>query len=189
MLYIIDHETFTQLTGMRIKWSCNPQCSRFKRRADSDEQTEDSYTNYERDVYLTESTKDYMREQHDTKVEQPKRKLRKFFWCCFQTKHYTGDKYHIPWSESQSSSDRGKGGGVSSKNKSRTNQDGINQTIEKDMNICAQFFEEIRLRLFWRPTKQYKPNVDKYHVGDDEEGEIKYAASSYESAAVGDAPW
>jgi len=189
MLYIIDHETFTQLTGMRIKWSCNPQCSRFKRRADSDEQTEDSYTNYERDVYLTESTKDYMREQHDTKVEQPKRKLRKFFWCCFQTKNYTGDKYHIPWSESQSSSDRGKGGGVSSKNKSRKNQDGINQTIEKDMNICAQFFEEIRLRLFWRPTKQYKPNVDKYHVGDDEEGEIKYAASSYESAAVGDAPW
>jgi len=188
MLYIIDHETFTQLTGMRIKWSCNPQCSRFKRRADSDEQTEDSYTNYERDVYLTESTKDYMREQHDTKVEQPKRKLRQIFWCCFQTKNYTGDKYHIPWSESQSSSDRIEGG--VSKNKSRTKtQDGINQTIEKDMNICAQFFEEIRLRLFWRPTKQYKPNVDKYHVGDDEEGEIKYAASSYESAAVGDAPW
>ena len=187
MLYIIDHETFTQLTGMRIKWSCNPQCSRFKRRADSDEETEDSYTNYERDVYLTESTKDYMREQHDTKVEQPKRKLRQIFWCCFQTKNYTGDKYHIPWSESQSSSDGGKGGGVSSKNK---DDDGITQTIEKDMNICAQFFEELRLRLFWRPTKQYKPNVDKYHVGDeDEEGEIKYAASSYESAAVGDAPW
>ena len=129
-----------------------------------------------------------MREQHDVKVEQPKRKLRQIFWCCFQTKNYTGDKYHIPWSESQSSSDRIEGG--VSKNKSRTNQDGINQTIEKDMNICAQFFEEIRLRLFWRPTKQYKPNVDKYHVGDeDEEGDIKYAASSYESAAVGDAPW
>ena len=81
-------------------------------------------------------------------------------------------------------------GDMNKKNKSMTNQDGVAQTIEKDMNICVQFFKELRLRLFWRPTKQYKPNVDKYHVGDeDEEGEIKYAASSYESAAVGDAPW
>ena len=62
--------------------------------------------------------------------------------------------------------------------------------VHDDISFMS-YLEEIRLRLCWRPTKKYNPNVDKYKVGGEshDDGSIRYAASSYESAEEGTAPW
>ena len=172
MLYIIDRETFTLITGVKELGSHG--CS--KPQIDDGDEDEDSATPYERDNqstpyerdnrYLTEETVNYLEEKRDKEVEQPKRRLRSIFHCCFRTKDYgdeNTDKYHIPWTGSDD--DEGNKGNV---------------------NIIMVLFEEIRLRLCWRPTKEYDEK-DKYDVeaGDGEENrEIKFAASSYESAEV-----
>lgn len=176
LLFLIDRETFTQLTGVKeVPYYCN--CS--KPRIDGDDDDGSEPTPFEKDnYYLTEETRDYLAEKEDEEVEQPKRRLRSIFWCCFKTKDYDGsDKYNIPWNGSEDEGNKGAG----------------------TVNIFLVFWEDVRLRLCWRPTKEYSPK-DKYDVnlvelpgggkdGGAVEDEIGYAASSYESAEAGTAPW
>ena len=182
LLFLVDRETFTNLTGM----TCT------KHRIDGDEEMEDEdMTPYEKDAYLTSETREYMRDkfEHGVEVQERSKRLpkrlyrtikaqaRSIFSCCFKPKDYAeGDKYQIPWTGSEDI-DMDKGGCCSAGN----------------VSVCLVFWEEVRLRLCWRPTKVYKEGKDKYDVGDskDEEGdiEIKVAASSYESAETGTVPW
>ena len=171
MLYVIDKETFTLLTGMKYLPFCNCRSGCAKPRIDADEENIDEQTPYERDQYLTKETAAYLEEKHDREVLQPKRRLKTMLWCCFRAKEYgDGDKYHIPWTGSE-------------------------DEAEPRVNMCLVFWEELRLRLFWKPTKVYNDDRDKYAVEGNPsgitngEGEIKYAASSYESADVGTTPW
>lgn len=182
ILYIIDPETFKELTGAE---QMAGRCSCLDKRRIDDEEEDDSQTPYERDCrdqYLTEETANYLDEKRDREVEKPKRKLRSmFYWCCHRTnKEYDeSDKYHVPWTGSE---------------------DEMKDT--RNVNLVLVFFEEMRLRLCWRPTKVYDER-DKYDVegqlggsgggggggGGGDDDEIKYAASSYESAEAGEAPW
>jgi len=176
LLFLIDRETFTQLTGVKeVPHYCN--CS--KPRIDGDDDDGSEPTPFEKDnYYLTEETRDYLAEKEDEELEKPKRRLRSIVRCCFKTKEYDeGDKYNIPWTGSEDGVNKGAAGST--------------------VNIFLVFWEDVRLRLCWRPTKEHSPK-DKYDVNLDElkdggvkegEDEIGYAASSYESAETGTAPW
>jgi len=169
MLYLFDRETFTQVTGLKKLLPYNCKCS--IARIDSDDESDPTpYERDVRDVHLTRETQDYLEEKHDVEVEKPKRRLRNILWCCFGTKKYDeSDKYQVPWTGSEDEATKGKNAG--------------------NVNVMMVFLEDLRLRFFWRPTKEYDAR-DKYDVGDStDDDEIKYAASSYESAEVGTAPW
>ena len=197
LLYFIDRETFTDLTGIKgVNWYCNPTCK--KRRLDEEEESENeqSYTNYERDQYLTRETVEYLEEKYDAEVEQPKRRyytlkkqIKQTLWCCFRPKNYTGDKYHIPWTGSENTMQMNSPTAINKKSTTNYNNNNMDN-VHDDISFMS-YLEEIRLRLCWRPTKKYNPNVDKYKVGGEshDDGSIRYAASSYESAEEGTAPW
>lgn len=191
ILFLIDRETFTDLTGVK---GPSASCSCTKPRIDDDDDCSNGQTPYERDLakrrrdhsshYLTQETANYLEEKHDREVERPRRLLRSWFWCCFRTKDYgDSDKYHIPWSGSEvvEDGDGEKKGGL----------------MWRVCMIPLVLLEEIRLRCCWRRTKVYDDR-DKYNVkgASDEEGKdedddvyVKYAASSYESAEAGTTPW
>ena len=211
-LFIIDRETFTDVTGIKgVNWYCNPKCTK-RRINDADEEQQqqgvgessssDDYTNFERDAYLAQDTIEYI----EDKKTFSDRKLRRIFWCCFKTKNYTGDKYQVPWTES-SDDDGGVVAAAGNKNTSLLGSESIKklglldpklskacgegtEQVVTAGNAFLKYAEELRLRLCWRPTKRYNPNVDKYKTGQSfAEGDIKYAASSYESAGPDEAPW
>ncbi|KAL7538684.1 hypothetical protein ACHAXR_008725 [Thalassiosira sp. AJA248-18] len=200
MLFFIDRETFTQITGVKeLPYYCNP-CTKPSITGDDDDDNGDAYTNatddesgggptpYEKDAYLTTETREYLRDKHDKEVEKPKRILRSIFWCCFKTKQYgDGDKYNVPYASSEEEYNNIAAG--------NNNKEGGNFFFG-NVNIFWIFVEDVRLRFCWKPTKDYNDDGrDKYDVGGldskDEEStvEIKIAASSYESAEPGTAPW
>jgi len=171
LVYLIDRETFTQLTGgKKLPYYCD--CSKY--RIDDDDDDASDPTPFERDAYLTKETAEYLEEKHDKEVEQPKRQLMSIFWCCFRTRDYDeSDKYGVPMTVSEDDWEKPKMAG---------------KTVK---NTVMVMLEEVRLRLCWRPTKEYDEK-DKYNVEVVESGDndgIKFAASSYESAEKGTAPW
>ncbi|KAL7554481.1 hypothetical protein ACHAWF_017931 [Thalassiosira exigua] len=171
LLYNIDRETFTKVTGVEELPPLPLACNLSKPRIDDDDDDSDGPTPYERDTYLTRETAEYLEEKRDAEVERPMRRLKALFPWCFRAKVYDeGDKYRLPWTDTESADGGGGGGGA--------------RTI-------LEFWEELRLRLFWRPAKEYGER-DKYAVDPDMErgdDDIKIAASSYESAEKGAAPW
>jgi len=177
IIFFVDRETFWEITtGDEVPYYC--KCS--KHSIDDDDDIS-APTPFERDNYhLTEETRDYLAEKREREVEKPRRRLnymlsrlKSLFSCCFKPRKYDEeDKYHIPWTGDENDS--------------------------KHANLFLAFWEEVRLRLCWKPTKVYNER-DKYAVNlpdlsngggeEDDDEAIKYAASSYESAEKGAAPW
>lgn len=166
ILFFIDRETFKDVTGME---EIPIRCKCAKPRIDDDDGgIEKDITPYEMDKYLTEETVEYLKQKHSEEVEQPKRRLRNIFWCCFRPKDYDNDdKYRIS---------------------SSVSQEGNSNKLKVFLEEIRIRFEDFRLRLFWRPTKKYSDR-DKYDVEGDDDDVVKYAASSYESAGPDAAPW
>lgn len=198
-LYLLDRETFEQVTGVKditiprtICWKPYCKCNLKKRRIDPDEEDATPFEQDTGEYYLTEETKNYLAEKEDWEVKRPRRLIKSMFGFCFRTKDYEseeGDKYRIPWTGSEDNAERSKRWG----------------------DVFLPVFvalEDVRLRLCWKPTKEYNPN-DKYDVGldgggadgtsdaasggstgsDEDDEVIPYAASSYESAEEGTTPW
>ena len=182
LLYFIDRETFTEITGVRKLPGCSSRsvCCRsvpdLKRLGQKPQMSmnEEEPSPYERDAYLTEETADYLAAKRDQEVEQPRRKLKSIFWCCFKAKTYgDGDKYHIPWTDTQEEEENAPKG------------------FGPNVNKLLVLWEDVRLRFCWRPTRDYsneehvKYAIDMAPTRDS----IKIAASSYETADAGSAPW
>mmetsp|Transcript_26929 Transcript_26929/g.45880 ORF Transcript_26929/g.45880 Transcript_26929/m.45880 type:complete len:291 (-) Transcript_26929:143-1015(-) len=182
LLFFIDRETFTQVTGVKeLPYYCD--CSKYRIDKDDDEMSDPTpYEQDTREKYLSEETREYLAEKQGTNtyLKRPKRIFRRIFWCCFKTKDYDAeDKYHIPWTGSEDESE---------------------EANACNINMFWVLWEEFRLRFCWKPTKKYSTK-DKYNINLDElraEGKadggesvesIQYAASSYESAEEGMAPW
>lgn len=181
LLYFIDRETFTEITGVRKLPGCSSRsCCRsvpdLKRLCQKPQMSmnEDETSPYERDAYLTEETADYLAAKRDQEVEQPRRKLKSIFWCCFKAKTYgDGDKYHIPWTDTQEEEENAPKG------------------FGPNVNKLLVLWEDVRLRFCWRPTRDYSNEEhDKYAIDmAPTRDSIKIAASSYETADAGSAPW
>lgn len=174
-IYYIDQETFKEITGKD-----GPFYGRCSKPRIDDDDDDDGISPFEQDVYhlnLTKETKQHLAEKHDREIDRPRRMLKQMCLFFFKRKEYDEeDKYNTPWNGDEN--DPGK------------------------ENMLLVFLEDIRLRLCWKPTKKYSGNrkmgqhADKYAVqledsesNNSEEGSVKYAASSYESAEPGEAPW
>jgi len=163
LIFLIDRETFEEVTGVK-----EVHCKCTKPNIDQEEDDELEPSPFEKDNYhLTKDTQDYLAEKKDMEKEKPMRILKQYFACFFRTKKYNDDdKYDVPWTGDENNPGK--------------------------VNAFLVFWEDIRLRFCWRPTKKYQDkNCDKYAVNGDPqvEDEIKYAASSYESAEKGTTPW
>lgn len=178
LLFLIDRETFAQVTGVKkVPYYCD--CSKY--RIEDDEKDND-ISPYERDMdanHLTPETQEYLDDKREAK-EKPFRII-KSMWrsieVCINPKKYdVSDKYQVPYAgSSDEESDAGCAAG--------------------NVSMLWVFWEDLRLRFCWRPTKVYD-DTDKYSLGaegeedgEEDDAEIKVAASSYESADKGTAPW
>lgn len=178
LLFLIDRETFKDVTGMEAlpyyKFACN--CP--KRRVEEDDDEKD-ITPFEQDKYLTPETNEYLKTKQINDADEPKRRLRIIFSCCLRPKvdNYTdADKYHV----ASFTSDNGKS----------VDGQGQSEWFTEIKGELSRRFDKFRRRLCWRPTKKYGDR-DKYDVegADDDDDMVKYAASSYESATPDAAPW
>lgn len=171
LLFLTDRDTFAQVTGV-AELPCSCTCA--KPRIDEDEDQVSEPTPFEQDIYhLTEETQEYLAAKKDTE-EKLMRQCRSLFRCWPRTKeHGASDKYKIPATSSEA-------------------EEGV-------VHRFWALWEDVRLRVFWRPSKKYNQK-DKYDVNVTEvrsdggtgatgEDDIKYAASSYESAEPGTTPW
>ena len=164
-LFITDRDTFKQITGVKkLPHYCKCSC----RKPSIDDSLEP--TPFEEDNYnLTKETPDDLA-QKDGEEESPKRRPHSvFLWFRARAKEYgDSDKYNIPWQRSEG------GEGETS-----------------ILNPVIAFWEDVRLRFFWKPTKKYSQE-DKYAVDGEkaaDEDEIPYVPSSYESPEPGTTPW
>lgn len=177
-IYVIDQETFKEITGKDRH--CHGRCSKPRIDDDEDDDDHEAISPFEQDVYhlnLTKETEQHLAEEHEREIDRPKQMLKKMCPFFFKRKEYDEeDKYDIPWTGDEN--DPGK------------------------VNVLLVLLEDIRLRFCWKPTKKYSENgkmghqADKYAVNlegfesnDSGEGGVKYAASSYESAEPGESPW
>ena len=164
LLFLVDRETFRDVTGMDEL--PNP-CKCAKSRVDDDDDDKE-ITPYEMDRYLTPETIEYLKEKELEKEEEPKRRLRIIFSCCLRSKVYSdADKYHVA---------------------SVTSGEGKSDRFMELVDTIRNRFDKFWRRLCWRPTKKYSDR-DKYDVEGGDDDVVKYAASSYESAGPDAKPW
>ncbi|KAL7482213.1 hypothetical protein ACHAW6_007896 [Cyclotella cf. meneghiniana] len=121
-----------------IPWLKCPRFSFTKPRIDRDEKDEID------DAYITPETRQYLAERREEQ-EKPWKFVRKLFPFLWKTKKYDDeDKYKTTKIDP-------------------TEFDEADDDDETIVSVLSHHMEEVRLRLFWKPTKDYDEN-DKYAV-------------------------